>query len=168
MADTLYLVKLHDTISTACCKVCQCQNLVKSETNPCDEAIAEKIKFIIIAAIAIVAGALLLWFIIKRVADGIKWLADGCRKRKDAKDERDYNEDHKAEKELMAEKERLFVLKKEYQTKALNYIEEQTKTKDRTSCDNDTYLTLTKTYIEDIDERLKELIAKPKDHEQKQ
>ena len=72
MADTLYLVKLHDTVTMACCKACQCQNLIEKETNPCDADIAKTICGSILQLVFIVAAALLLYHVIKGVFDAIQ------------------------------------------------------------------------------------------------
>lgn len=129
----------------------------------------------IVALVGIIAAALLLWYFFKRVADGVKWIADGRRKRIDAGIERQNTEDDREKREKTLEKERLVALRKEYQMKALSYIEEQSKnhivkqTKDsnseckyeeaRPSCDKDTYLTQVDVYISAINDRLKELNA---------
>jgi hypothetical protein len=150
------------------------QQLAEKPNNDCASLLTTgMICKTIIAAVGLIAAALLLWYLIKRVADGIKRYADSRRKRKDAEIERNYYEKHKAERELMTEKERLFVLKKEYQIKALNYIEEQAKNhivkqikdlngeskyeESRPSCDKDTYLTQVDAYINAINDRIKEL-----------
>lgn len=69
MVDTLYLVKLSDTVTMACCKACQCQNLIEKETNPYDANIAKTICGTILQLVIIVAAAILLYHIIKGIFD---------------------------------------------------------------------------------------------------
>ena len=69
MADTIYLVQ--DTITKVCNKACQYQNLVKNETNACDEAIAQSVCSAIWHIAVLVAVALLVYYIVKRLFDGV-------------------------------------------------------------------------------------------------
>lgn len=129
----------------------------------------------IIAMVGIIAAALLLWYLFKRVADGIKWCSEGCREKNIKEDDKINEKELRDYREKTLERERLAALRKEYQMKALNYIGEQAKnhiveqTKDsngeakheeaRPSCDKDTYLTQVDEYIKAINDRIEELNA---------
>ncbi len=125
----------------------------------------------IIAAVGIIAAALLLWYLISLFAAKRREKRNDEREAKKQKENTPLSPEQMREKQKGLEKERLFELKKQYQAKALGYIEEQAKChvieqtadgeikyeKARFSCKDDTYLTQIKEYITEIESRIKEL-----------
>ena len=127
----------------------------------------------VVAVVGIIAGALLLWYLISLIAARCREKRNANKETKKQKEDTPLSAEQKREKQIEFEKERLFELKKQYQAKALCYIEEQAKNhiveqttdgeikyeKARYSCGDDTYLTQIKEYITEIDECIKKLNA---------
>lgn len=128
----------------------------------------------VVAVVGIIVGALLLWYLISLIAAKRREKRNDDREaKKKQKENTSLSDEQKREKQIEFEKERLFELKKQYQAKALCYIEEQAKNhiveqttdgeikyeKARYSCGDDTYLTQIKEYITEIDECIKKLNA---------
>lgn len=125
----------------------------------------------IVAAVGIIAAALLLWYLFSLIAANRREKRNDEREAKKQKENTPLSAEQMREKQKGFEKERLFELKKQYQAKALSYIEEQAKShvieqttdgeikyeKARFSCEGDTYLTQIGKYITEIDNRIKEL-----------
>lgn len=125
----------------------------------------------IVAVVGLIAAALLLWYLISLLAAKRREKRNDDREEKKQKENTPLSDEKKREKQKECEKERLFELKKQYQAKALCYIEEQAKNhvveqttdgeikyeKARFSCENDTYLIQIEKYITEIETRIKEL-----------
>lgn len=125
----------------------------------------------VIAVVIIIAVASLLWYLLSLLVAKRREKRNDEREAKKQKGNTPLSVEQMLEKQKEFEKERLFELKKQYQAKALGYIEEQAKyhvieqTKDseikyekaRFSCAGDTYLTQIDKYIAEIDNRIKEL-----------
>lgn len=126
-----------------------------------------------VAVVIIIAVALLLWYLMSLLAAKRREKRNDEREAKKQKVNIPLSVEQMREKQKEFEKDRLFELKKQYQAKALGYIEEQAKyhvieqttdgeikyEKARFSCAGDTYLTQIDKYIAEIDNCIKELNA---------
>ena len=136
-----------------CCKKC-CENLAGS-----DEKIALIIcETILLLVVLIILGSLI-WYVVKHVIDPIlRYIGKAilgvfsCRTRKGRKDS-DGTTTNKCGK-VNTENDRLYFLKKEYQLKALRYIEERKKEGLDVSVEEDTFLKNINRFVSDIDKYL--------------